>query len=124
MKDILKSKNKKYMSNNTNWKAMQKIMRLSSIKSGTQNYLLHFLKIIASQCTCLTDTSCFATYKNGIILFKVPKKQKKQKTKTKKNTENIDPKISATRTSRAMILSKRAICGSKKSRFIKHQEAK
>ena len=57
-------------------------------------------------------------------MFKVPKKQTKQKQKQKKNTENIDPKISATRTSRAMILSKRAICSSKKSRFIKHQETK
>ena len=83
MKDILKSKNKKYMSNNTNWKAMQKVMRLSSTKSGTQNYLLHFLKIIASQCTCLTDTSCFATYKNGIIMFKVPKKQTNKQNKKK-----------------------------------------
>ena len=45
---------------------------------------MHFLKIIASQCTCLTDTSCFATYKNGIIMFKVPKKQTKQNKKKKK----------------------------------------
>ena len=35
MKDILKSENEKYMSNNTSCKAMYKIMRLSSIKSGT-----------------------------------------------------------------------------------------
>ena len=44
--------------------------------------------------------------------------------KCRKNTENIDPKISATRNGKTMILSKYAICGSKKSRFIKHQEAK
>ena len=35
MKDNLKSENEKYMSNNTSCKAMYKIMRLSSIKSGT-----------------------------------------------------------------------------------------
>ena len=44
--------------------------------------------------------------------------------KWKANTENIDPQVSSTSNGRAMILSKCAICGSKKSRFIKHQEAK
>ena len=44
--------------------------------------------------------------------------------KCKKNTENIDPKISASSNGRIRILSKCAICGSKKSKFIKHQEAK
>ena len=41
-----------------------------------------------------------------------------------KNTENIDPEISSTSNGEAMILSKCAICGSKKSRFIKNQELK
>ena len=44
--------------------------------------------------------------------------------KCKKNTENIDPKVQASSNGRVMILSKCAICGSKKSRFIKNQEAK
>ena len=44
--------------------------------------------------------------------------------KCKKNTENINPKVSATSNGRAMILSKCAISGSRKSRFIKNQEAK
>ena len=44
--------------------------------------------------------------------------------KCRKNTENIDPEISSTSNDKAMILSKCAICGSKKSRFIKNQEAK
>ena len=44
--------------------------------------------------------------------------------KCKKNTENIDPKILSTGNGTAMILSKCTICGSKKSRFIKNQEAK
>ena len=35
MKDILKSENEKYRSKNTSYKATYKIMRLSSIKSGT-----------------------------------------------------------------------------------------
>ena len=42
----------------------------------------------------------------------------------KKNTENIDPKVLASSNGRVMILSKCAICGSKKSRFIKNQLAK
>ena len=44
--------------------------------------------------------------------------------KKKKNTANIDLKISITSNGKAMILSKCAICGSEKSRFIKNQEAK
>ena len=42
----------------------------------------------------------------------------------KKNTESINPKVSATSNGRTKILSKCAICGSKKSKFIKNQEAK
>ena len=38
--------------------------------------------------------------------------------KRKKNTENINPKVSKTSNNRTMLLSKCAICGSKKSRFI------
>ena len=41
-----------------------------------------------------------------------------------KYSGNIDPKISATSNGKTMILSKCAICGSKKSKFIKQQEAK
>ena len=44
--------------------------------------------------------------------------------KCKKDTENIHPKISSTSNGKWMILSKCTICGSKKSRFIKSQEAK
>ena len=44
--------------------------------------------------------------------------------KSRKNTKNIDPKVSGTSNGRTMILSKCAICGTKKSRFIKNQEAK
>ena len=44
--------------------------------------------------------------------------------KCKKNTESIDPKVSATSNGRTMILSKCAIRGRKKSKFIKKQEAK
>ena len=43
--------------------------------------------------------------------------------KCRKDTENIDTKVSSRSNGRAMILSKCAICGSKKSRFIKKQEA-
>ena len=41
-----------------------------------------------------------------------------------KDSENTNPKVSSHSNGRAMILSKCAICGSKKSRFIKNQEAK
>ena len=45
------------------------------------------------------------------------------KCKNKKNTENINPKVSKTCNNKAMLISKCAICGNEKSRFIKKQEA-
>ena len=44
--------------------------------------------------------------------------------KCRKDTENINPRVSNTSNGRTMVLSKCAICGSKKSRLIKNQEAK
>ena len=44
--------------------------------------------------------------------------------KCKKDTENKNRKISKTSNNRIMVLSKCAICRSKKSRFIKNQEGK
>ena len=44
--------------------------------------------------------------------------------KCKKNTERINPKVSKTTNGKAMILSTCAICRSKKSKFIKEQQAK
>ena len=44
--------------------------------------------------------------------------------KCKKNTENIHPKVSKTVTGKTMVLSRCAICGNKKSKFIKEQQAK
>ena len=44
--------------------------------------------------------------------------------KCKRNTERINPKVLKTTSGRMMILSTCAICGSKKSKFIKEQEAK
>ena len=44
--------------------------------------------------------------------------------KCRKDTENINPKISTTSNGRTMLLSKCAICTSKKSRFVKNQEVK
>ena len=41
-----------------------------------------------------------------------------------KDTENINATVSKTSNNRTMILSKCAKCGSRKSRFIKNQEAK
>ena len=42
----------------------------------------------------------------------------------RKNTENINSKVSKASNGKTMVLSKCAICDSKKSRFIKNQEAK
>ena len=44
--------------------------------------------------------------------------------KFRKNTENINPRLSKIFNGKTMILSKCAICGSKKSKFIKKQDAK
>ena len=43
--------------------------------------------------------------------------------KSRKNTENIDAKIMKTKNGRFMLSSKCAVCGSKKSKFMKEQEA-
>ena len=44
--------------------------------------------------------------------------------KCRKDTENINSKVSKTSNNRTMVLSNCKIYGSKKSRFIKNQEAK
>ena len=44
--------------------------------------------------------------------------------KCKKHTNNINPQVSSSSNGKFTILSKYAICGSKKSRFINKQEAK
>ena len=44
--------------------------------------------------------------------------------KCKRNTESINPKVLKARNGKIMILSKCAICRSKKSKFIKEQQAK
>ena len=44
--------------------------------------------------------------------------------KCKKNTESINPNVSKTTNAKAIILSTCDICGSKKSKSIKKQEAK
>ena len=44
--------------------------------------------------------------------------------KCKKNTESINPKVLKTTNGRTIILSTCAICGGKKSKFIKEQQAK
>ena len=41
----------------------------------------------------------------------------------KKNTKNIDAKMRKTKNSRFVLSSKCAVCGSKKSKFMKEQEA-
>ena len=43
--------------------------------------------------------------------------------KCKKNTENVDSKMLKTKNGRTMFSSRCAVCGNKKSRFLKEQEA-
>ena len=51
-------------------------------------------------------------------------KMKSYYLKCRKDTKNVNPKVSKTSNSRTMVLSNCAICGGKKSRFIKSQKAK
>ena len=44
--------------------------------------------------------------------------------KSRKDTENIHPKMVRTKNSRFVMQSKCSVCGIKKSRFVKEQEAK
>ena len=44
--------------------------------------------------------------------------------KCRKDTENIDPKIVRTKNNRSVMQSKCSVCGIKKSRFLKEQQAK
>ena len=44
--------------------------------------------------------------------------------KCRKDTENINPKIVRTKTNSLVMQSKCSVCGIKKSRFVKEQEAK
>ena len=44
--------------------------------------------------------------------------------KCRKDTENIDPKIVRTKNNRLIMQPKCSLCGIKKSRFVKEQEAK
>ena len=44
--------------------------------------------------------------------------------KYEKHTKNIDPQVSSTSNGKMMIISKCAICGNRKSKFIKKQDGK
>ena len=44
--------------------------------------------------------------------------------KCRKSAENKNPKVVRTRNGRIMLLSKFAVCDSKKSKFVKQQEAR
>ena len=44
--------------------------------------------------------------------------------KCKKYTKNINPQVSSTSNGKLMIISKCALCGNRKSKFIKKQDAK
>ena len=56
-----------------------------------------------------------ATYKNKMKTYCV---------KCRKDTENIDPTMVREKNNRLIMQSKYSVCGIKKSRFVKEQEAK
>ena len=51
-------------------------------------------------------------------------KMKTYSVKCRRDTENIDPKMVRSRNNRLILQSKCPVCGIKKSRFVKEQEAK
>ena len=57
-------------------------------------------------------------------MLRIKKKEKTYYVKCRKDTENIDPKIVWTKNNRLVMQSKYFVCGIKKSRFEKEQEAK
>ena len=59
-----------------------------------------------------------------ILVYNHKYKIKSYCVKCRKDSENINPGVSNTSNGKTMILSRCEICGSKKSRFIKNQEAK
>ena len=59
-----------------------------------------------------------------LVIYVSNYKMKSYCLRCRKYTENINPEVSSSSNGRTMILSKCAICNSKKSRFIKNQEAK
>ena len=73
MKDNLRSQNEKSMFNDTTCKQCIKLWDWA-----VQN---HFFKnnMYVSQCTCLADTSCFATYKMESYCLKYKKKYRKHR---------------------------------------------
>ena len=73
----------------------------------------------------MTLLSCNEIINNSLKQqIRIRIKMKSYCLKCRKDTENINPRVSNTSNGKTMILSKCAICGSKKSRFIKNQEAK
>ena len=49
---------------------------------------------------------------------------KTNRVKCRKDTKNIEPKMIRTKHNRLIMQSKCSVCGNKKSRFVKEQEAK
>ena len=59
-----------------------------------------------------------------MLLYCLKCKKIKIKNKQKKKTKSISPLLSKTKNGGPVLLSKCAVCNTKKSRFIKNQEAK
>ena len=59
-----------------------------------------------------------------IYIYMCKYKMKSYCLKCRKDIENINPKVSKTSNGRTMLLSNCAICGDKKSRFIKNQNGR
>ena len=85
-------------------------------------------KVLREQCHCVVcrpNKSRFLKQKNKLIINVTYKnKMKTYCVKCKKDTENIDPKMVKTKKNRLVMQSKCSVCGIKKSRFVKEQEAR
>ena len=63
-------------------------------------------------------------FKNTSCKQRIKDKMKTYCVKCKKDTKNVDPKMVRTKNNRFFMESKCPVCGIKKSRFVKEQEAK
>ena len=101
--------------------------KLNSIESKISEALIDNQISHEDFITIMNEERNYRELKESIRMMKGQEDRKRMLSyclKCKKNTERIDPKVSATSNGKTMILSNCSICGSKKSKFIEKQEAK
>ena len=88
-----------------------KVLREKSNCVACKSNKSRFLKQKRNKIQCFTNWC----YKTNVLTYCV---------KCRKDTENIDSKMVRTKNNRLVMQSKCSVCGIKKSRFVKEQEAK